>query len=149
MTVDVREIRDPEVAALARDAEAFLASHMWCGQVGTGRLAFAIPAVLGVFLFDVVPNQPDVDSTLWVVVGDLPPAYIALPPAASWQEVLAGYVDEMQRWVAAVRAGAPVGDLIPVAAAPTLEYADLLARRLEFLETNLIAVPADSVESAG
>ncbi|MBE7478991.1 MAG: hypothetical protein HS104_03225 [Polyangiaceae bacterium] len=149
MHVDVATINDPEVRELAREAENFLTSHTWCRSVVAGRLAFAIPAVLGVFLFDIVPAQPEIDATLWVVVGDVPPAYLAVDPDASWQSALAGYVDEMRLWIAAVRAGTPTTDLIPVDAEPTLEHADMLASRLDFIEAQLIEVPPASIESAG
>jgi hypothetical protein len=84
---------------------------------------------------------------VWVIVGDLPPAYLVHEPGDSWQDALRGYVEEMQRWVDAVRANDPLEDVIPVKAAPTSEHADLLARRLSFMQSHLLDVDPDTVES--
>lgn len=146
MVVDIADIEDPEVAAFAREAESFLLQHSWCERIVSGRKSWAAPGVLGVFHFTIVPSQPDADAELWVVVGDLPSAYIAQPPEASWQDVLAGYIDEMRRWVAAVRAGDPLDDVIPVGVEPTEEHAQMLESRLDFLERELVNVPANSLD---
>jgi len=84
---------------------------------------------------------------VWVVVGDLPPAYLAHEPGDSWQDALRGYAEEMGEWVSAVGAGASVDDLIPVNVPATREYADMLASRLEFIRTRLVEVDPDSVEN--
>jgi hypothetical protein len=85
---------------------------------------------------------------VWVVVGDVPPAYVVHEPGDSWQDALAGYVSEMQRWVDAVRVGQQPGDdIIPVNAPATTENAELLASRLGFIRTRLVDVDPASVES--
>ena len=101
------------------------------------------------FQFTIVPTDPDVDAHLWVVVGDLPPVYIAQPHESSWQDVLTGYVDEMRLWVRAVRSGGSLDNVIPVGVEPTEDHADMLERRLDFIERQLLSVPADSLEDAG
>jgi hypothetical protein len=146
--IPIGDITDEEVIALVQEASCFLSEQRWCERVGPGGLAFAIPGVLAVFRFAVFGRRPDLPPDVWVVVGDLPPAYIAQPPDSSWQDVVAGYVYEMRRWVTAVQAGSSVSDLIPVGIAPTLEYADSLAHRLDFIQTELLDVPADSIEGA-
>lgn len=84
---------------------------------------------------------------VWVVVGDLPPAYLAHEPGDSWQDALRGYVEEVALWVAAVRESSSLDEVIPVNVAPTAEHADMLASRLEFIRVNLVEVDPDSVES--
>jgi hypothetical protein len=84
------------------------------------------------------PAAAGVDEWLWVVVGDLPPAYLVADGNPTWQEALAGYIDEMRRWVDAAMAGAPVDDLIPVNTPPTAEYAEMLGSRLRTLEETLL-----------
>jgi hypothetical protein len=139
--------RDADVPALAAAAERFLAGQRWCARVLRVTPVFAIAGVLGVFRCSLLPSDPTADVMVWVVVGDLPPAYLVHEPGDSWQDALRGYVDEMGRWVAAARAGAPVDDLIPVSVAPTAGHADMLASRLEFIRTELVEVDPDSVES--
>jgi hypothetical protein len=87
-----------------------------------GYLSWAVAGVIGVFLFDIIPSKPEVDKTLWVVTGDLPPAYLVTDEAETWQETLEGYVYEMNRWVEAVPAGKSLHDIIPVNVEPDLKY---------------------------
>ena len=81
---------------------------------------------------------------LWVVVGDLPPAYLVCDGNPTWLEALEGYVFEMERWVAAVRNGGSFEDVIPVRAARTLEHADKLAGRLRFIRDEILACEDDT-----
>lgn len=136
--IPAAQITNPEVRELAQEAEDFLASQPWCKKVTDVRLAWATAGVLGVFQIDLVPASPGVDSTLWVVVGDIPPAYLVTNEAPSWRDALRGYVAEMSRWVHAVRHGLPLDDVIPVEAEPTSEHAEMLASRLAFIETEII-----------
>jgi|SRR5689334_4988307 len=141
------QIKDPEVREFAVEAESFVASQRWCKKVAGVRLAWAVAGVLGVFQIDLVPAEPGVDSTLWVVVGDIPPAYLVLDESPTWREALRGYVAEMSRWVHAVKHGLPLDDVIPVAADPTQEHADMLASRLAFIESEIIEAAGGEVES--
>jgi hypothetical protein len=79
-----------------------------------------------------------VDDTLWVVVGDSPPAFLVCDDAPDWQSALRCYVREMQRWVDAVRSGNELDDIIPVDVSPTLEHAALFSSRLGFIQDYLI-----------
>jgi hypothetical protein len=135
---------DTDVAALTSEARQFLARQRWCARVERVTPVFAIAGVLGVFRCSLVPSQPDADVMVWVVVGDLPPA--VHEPGDTWQDALRGYVEEMDLWVAAARAGASLADVIPVAAPPTPENAALLASRLDFIRTRLGDVDPDSIE---
>ena len=84
---------------------------------------------------------------VWVVVGDVPSAYLVHEPGDSWQDALREYVAEMNSWVTAVRTGTSLDDVIPVNAPPTMEYANMLASRLDFIQTRLVDVDPASVES--
>jgi hypothetical protein len=145
--IPAAKIKNTEVRELAAEAEAFIANQRWCQKVIAVRLAWACAGVLGVFQVDLSPSEPGVDSTLWVVVGDLPPAYLVLDESPTWREALRGYIAEMSRWVHAVRHGLPLDDVIPVAAEPSAEHADMLAGRLAFIETEIIEAAGGEVES--
>ena len=123
--VPLSRIRKREVAEYAERAQAFLSPHSWCPSIVYGQLAWAVAGVAGVFLFKLIPGRPEVDDTLWVVVGDLPPAYLVCDETPSWRDALENYVLEMEQWVAAVREGQPLDDVIPVDVAPTREHADM------------------------
>jgi len=125
---------DPMVA----DAKAFMTGFDWCHGLQTLHVGVAIPGVVAVFLAQIVPGRDDVDEWLWVVVGDLPPAYLVVDDAPDSKEALRRYIELMAAWVAAARAGQPTGDLIPVNVNPTPEAAEALASRLRFLATTVL-----------
>jgi hypothetical protein len=78
------------------------------------------------------------DELLWVVVGDLPPAYLVTDGNPIPLAALETYVEEMQAWVNAVEAGEPVDDLIPVNVTPTHDHAKQLKERLLCLTIEII-----------
>ena len=134
----VSDLVDDEQMALARKATDFLTSFRWCAGVKESFLAFDIGYPLGVFLFRIEPKLVGVDETLWVVVGDCPPAFLVCDIAPDWVGALRCYVSEMQRWVDAVRSGKSVDGIIPVNVAPTLDHADMLSSRLGFIQDHCI-----------
>jgi|SRR6185312_16157619 len=140
-------LRNADVPTLAAAAKGFLAAQSWCGSVQRVTPLFAIAGVIGVFRCTLVPSHPEADMMVWVVVGDLPPAYLAHEVDDSWQDALRGYVEEMSVWVEAARSGSSLDDVIPVNVPPTPEYADMLASRLDFIRTRFVEVDPDSVAS--
>ncbi len=129
-----RELQD-----LAREARDYITSFKWCLSVRAGYAAIAIPGVVGVFLFQIEPAGPDVDACTWVIVGDLPPAYITPEVARNPVEALEAYIAEMDAWVEAVRGGRSVADLIPVNIPPETRFAEMLATRLRLLREEVVA----------
>jgi hypothetical protein len=136
--IPVGDLVDDAQLALARKATAFLTAFRWCAGVKESFLAFDIGYPLGVFLFCIEPRLIGVDDILWVVVGDCPPAFLVCDVAPDWIGALRRYVYEMQRWVEAVRTGKSVHGIIPVNVAPTLEHADMLSKRLGFLQDHYL-----------
>lgn len=143
------DIVNRDVRALAARAEAYVEGFGWCAGVRGSALGFALGGTLGVFRVELVPAGPGVDAAVWVVVGDLPPAYLACDDGDGWQDALRGYVAEMRRWVAAVHDGESTAALVPVDAPPTVLYADLLARRLDFLQQRLVDADPASLRGDG
>jgi len=141
------EIKNPEVAEFAQRASSFLLSHTWCRSIVSVHLAWAVAGVLAVFQVKLVPTRKGVDDTLWVVVGDVPPAYLVCDEAPTWREALEGYVDEMRRWVSAARKGESLSDVIPVNVDPTLAWANELDSRLSFINEHILAPDAGEIES--
>jgi len=123
---------------LEEAAVNFIRSFAWSGELLAMYEGFQEPDMLGVFLMQLRPAQPQVDEWLWVVVGDLPPAYLVADDNPTVARAVLGYADEMQRWVDAARAGAPVDDLIPVNVPPTAEFADKLSSRLAILRGTVL-----------
>ena len=134
----VSDLTDKEQLELAREATEFLTGFRWCASVEESYLAFDIGYVLGVFLFRIEPRLVGVDDTLWVIVGDVPPAFLVCDDAPDWMGALRCYIYEMQRWVKAVRAGSALDGIIPVNVTPTQEHADMLFSRLGYIQDHIL-----------
>jgi hypothetical protein len=133
---DDRETR--EFQELHRKAEDFLGSFAWCGGIKTVRFGFGVSSIVAVFLFEIQPQRLHVDDLLWVVVGDIPSAYLVTDDAPNPAHALQAYFREMRRWVEAVRSGGAVSGLIPVDAPPTSANAEDLTVRLDFIQRNIL-----------
>ena len=98
-----------------------------------------VQLVCAVFLFEVEPADKEADDYVWVVVGDIPPAYITCENAANPAAALDGYIAAMSLWVEAALAGKSVDGLVPVSIPATVEAGEDLQARLEFLAQNVLA----------
>lgn len=132
------DIGSEEMCALFDEAAEFLKAFSWCERIEEGFLGMGIPGLAGVFLFRIKPAQSGVDPWIWVITGDLPPAYITTESAPNPACALDGYIGAMKSWVKAVREGRPTRDEIPVSAPPTVPYAQALESRLVFLDREVL-----------
>lgn len=123
---------------MANEAREFVSNQEWCEHVDHAYLAFGIGGVVAVFLFEITPHFEEVDSSLWVIVGDLPPAYIVVDGNPTALDALDAYCSEMERWINAVENGESVKDLIPVNAPPTQECSMQLKGRIAFLRSKIL-----------
>ena len=123
---------------MIEEATEFMEGFRWCRKVESLSGGKAVPGVIAVFLARIVPTKKDVDADLWVIVGDVPPAYLVLDDSPDSNQALLAYIECMEDWVGAARAGDPVDDLIPVNVEPTPENAEMLASRLAFLQEHIV-----------
>ena len=123
---------------MAEQARNFVASFSWCKTVKAMYFGDGIGGIIGIFFARVEPEHPDVDEWLWVIVGDLPPAYLVTNDCLNPEEAAEGYISEMRRWVDAAKAGDSLQDIIPVNVPATPEWAAVLERRLDALEHEVL-----------
>jgi len=119
---------------MAADAKAYLRSFAWCQSIEKQYFGAGIGGVIAVFLFHLRPTRPEIDKWLWVVVGDLPPAYLVTEDSSTPSAAVATYIREMKRWIDLARSNRASPDIIPVNMEPTPEGARQLSSRLQFLE---------------
>lgn len=127
-----------EFKVARHQARAYLESHNWVSAIKSEYLGYRCDGVIFVFLFEFVPAKPDVPSWTWVIVGDIPSAYISCHHAKTPYVALDGYIGAMEEWVEAAREGKSVADIIPVNVPATPAYAEMLGSRLKFLEKNVL-----------
>jgi hypothetical protein len=108
-------------------------------------LAHGVGGLIALFLVEFPRKINGTDDRLWVVVGDLPSAYLVVEPDDSAADALERYCGLMEEWIVAVRDGGDLSKVYPVTAEPTPENAELLERRVAFLLAEIIpSIPLPS-----
>jgi len=125
-----------QFSAMLLEAKDFITSKRWCQAVLDMSVGIAEPGVVAVFLarLDVAAEADDV---LWLVVGDLPPAYLVVDDTDSSRDALRTYISLMRDWVAAAGEQRDTSELIPVNVEANPANAEALATRLDLLESLL------------
>jgi hypothetical protein len=110
----LESVKDAAVRRVGEGAQALLLRFSWCKRILRAEVGFALPGRFGVFHFDIEAARPSVPESLWVVFGDLAPAYFSGPTLLDWRAVLAVYVERMQRWATDILQGGDGEDIIPI-----------------------------------
>lgn len=134
---------DAQLAALEAEAREYINTRPWSTPIGEMLLAFGVSRILALFLVRL--NSPvqwdgEEDTELWVIVGDLPPAYFATDDSPNPAEALETYCIFMEDWADRVLNGEDLEGAYPIAAPPTEEHARMLKSRLEFIRQSVIPI---------
>ena len=124
---------------MSEEAKEYILSFAWCKTIKKSWLGWGVGGIAAVFLFEIEPASTDVDGMLWVIVGDLPPAYLVVEESPTALDALKTYLELMQEWVIAVREEKSTEECIPVNRPATRENADTLETRLNFLKKEFLA----------
>lgn len=124
---------------IAEMAKNYINSFSWSGSIQKAYLAEGYNGILCVFFFKINPVKSDIDKNLWVICGDIPSAYIVTDEAPNSTKALEMYIYEMRKWVHAVIDEESIDDLIPVNVEPSKKYADLLTKRLDFIDSEILS----------
>src|SRR5688500_15707824 len=82
------DLETQNVHRLGDAAHDYLAGHHWCKEVLEGYWGLGFDDKVGVFLFRIESDEPEVPSWIWVIAGDLPPLYIGSEDANTPEEAL-------------------------------------------------------------
>jgi hypothetical protein len=135
------EEEEEEAASLcdmAEEAQSYLESFPWCTSIEEGYFGDGVPDAVAVFLFRIEPSRPNIDRWFWVIVGDLPPAYLLTHISKTPSQALGGYIEEMSKWVALAKEGRSSDKVIPVDAPSTPQNAEDLEERLQVLARDVV-----------
>jgi hypothetical protein len=144
---DLQGISDYETQWLLSyldQARACVESFAWCTEVRDERFGVGLGGVMAVFLLEVLVKGRS-REWLWVVAGDLPPAYFSLARAAEPGEALHVYCELIERWVEAVERGTLDRDVFPLGVEPTAAVAATLRAKLATVRR--IVLPALCAEA--
>jgi hypothetical protein len=130
---DIRLLND-----MAGEAARYITSFRWCPPIRAQYLACGVGKIVAVFLFEFTGKIGGTDDRLWVVVGDLPSAYMVVEPGDGGRAVLENYCRLMDVWVEAVRSSGDFNDVYPVDAARTPVNAEQLHGRLGFIRLTIL-----------
>ena len=123
---------------MASKAHRYISNFVWCRSVREAYFGDGYGGIVAVFFFQIEPSRPEVDEWLWVVVGDLPSAYLVTDNCKTPSQTLERYIDVMSEWVELAKEGRSSEDVIPVNAPATPESAKMLEGRLTVLREKIV-----------
>jgi hypothetical protein len=123
---------------MAKMAQDYIQSFSWCPPISRMYLTYGVGGVVAVFQVEFAHKVQDTDDKLWIVVGDLPSAYLVVEPVDDPGLALERYCELMDQWISAVRSSSDLRDAFPVTTEPTLKNAESLNRRIDVLRTEII-----------
>jgi hypothetical protein len=119
--------------AMGVDARRYISSFSWCDEIQHSYFGGGVGGILAVFLFHIRSSRPGVEPWIWIVVGDIPPAYLPISDCATPTQVFETYLHGMKKWVELARlgrTGTPEDGIPPVNLPATPQWAEKLNQRL-------------------
>jgi hypothetical protein len=92
---------------------------------------------LAVFLFRIIPLR-GADEYVWIVVGDIPTAYIDIESAVNGACAIQAYTDIMEDWILIVKEGGNMNEVYPIEVPANITYANMLESRINFIRENIL-----------
>jgi hypothetical protein len=127
-----------ELIGMYEEAKNYLKNFRWCKEIKSCNLYTNIGKVFCIFLFEIDNAASKEDDFLWIIVGDIPPMYLDTFGVKSTKGVIETYVDLAEEWINNIKAGEPIDKCYPFNAAPTLEFAELLEKKVSFMKNELM-----------
>jgi len=129
---------DADLDSARVEARQYLEFYNWVLSIKGEYFGYGAEGIIYIFLFEIEPGRPEVNRWIWVIVGDVPPAFLPADDATTPFEVLDAYIGALEEWVEAAREGKSVAELIPVNVDATPANAEMLAGRLKFLDDRIL-----------
>lgn len=138
-----------ELVKMYTEAKNFIASHKWCPEIKEEYFGGGIANVVAVFLFRFSSLIKQSDEWLWVIVGDLPSAYLVVDCASTPSHALSVYCEIMESWADCIISGGDISNEYPVRTTPSEENARALQNRIQILRRDIIpwlSMPRDKTK---
>lgn len=127
------------------EAGRFVRGFSWSPSIFGVEFFYGVAGIIAIFLFRFEEKIGGTDDKLWVVVGDLPSAYLVVEPRDNPREAVERYCGMMEEWCDAVTGDLDLSNVYPVQAEPTEFNADLLRKRIGFIRKELIDGIPDAI----
>ncbi len=118
---------------MAAGAENYIRCFPWCKAIRQQYYGDGYGGIVAVFLFYIEPTHAGVDEWLWVVFGDVPPAYLVTDASKTPSQALERYLEEISAWIDLAKQSLSSDQVIPVYVQPTPAHAADLENRMKFL----------------
>jgi len=129
---------DDELDFARTEARQYLEFYNWVLSIKGEYFGYGAEGIVYIFLFEISPGRPDVPQWIWVIVGDVPSAFIPGDESKTPYQALDEYIGAMEEWVEAARQGKSVAKLILVNVVANPTNAEMLAGRLKFLDERIL-----------
>lgn len=118
----------------------YLQSQKWCEEISEIKYAFGVGGIIVILLVTFKKPVNSNDLRLWVFGGDLPNAYLVLDQTRTVEDALKEYISLMREWCESILHNRSIQENFPVGALPTLENANSLRIRINYIEQNILPV---------
>ncbi len=132
---DTRLLRE-----MSTDAQRYMESQKWCKKVNNVLFGDGVGKIIASFLIEIEPTRKGIDKELWVIVGDIPNAYLVTEQTKNGLDAIKVYIDLMQDWINCVNIRGDTNKCFPINVSPTKKWAKELQSRIDFIK-NEIVVP--------
>ena len=143
---------EAELAVLEEQARNYVGSFPWSPPIQEMLLAYGVGYIFALFLVrftEPIRWHGQEDAELWIVVGDLPPAYFATDDSPNRAEAMETYCVFMEDWADRILDGDDLEGAYPIRAAPSEEHARMLKSRIEFIREKFIPEVQESRHEQG
>lgn len=127
-----------EVLKMQKAADDYISGFSCCLSITESSLYLNLGEKLCVFLYEINTSSSNGDRFFWIIVGDLPSMYLDIYGPKTTIEVLEDYVFLYKGWISNVESGFSVKECYPFNAEPILEMANMLKKRVDFIEDSII-----------
>ena len=95
--------------------------------------------MLCIYCFKIESSElSNADDKLWIIVGDLPSAYLDMEGYPNAYDALSFYCLLMEDWIDHVNKGESVDECYPKYVPPTKEYVDMLQTRINIVREDFL-----------
>ncbi|MGA2217821.1 MAG: hypothetical protein ABSG51_07035 [Terracidiphilus sp.] len=120
---------------MAAEAVRYVQSFEWCIELHERYFGQGCGGVVALFLFRVTIRSFQTPEWIWVIVGDMPSAYMELEQAQSPREALLCYIEGVEELLEATDEERASEDLIPIIVQAGDEFIEMLRGRMRTLRS--------------